>query len=411
MKQLFMALSIFGLALSLHAQPTLGLVAHYRFDGSVVDATGNTANTGAVAGNPFYTCGVEGQALSFNGQGDEVSIIGGPVNSRFSNEDVSIGFYFKPRGGVGTQYLLSKRSPSCFGGNEFYIIYTPGSRTVSAFFFETNERRVIATHQIDNTDCWQHLALVRESGRVRLFINGQLINVFSTINRIDVANNGDLIIGDSDCRRPTEFPFNGLIDELRIYNRALSEREAQELYTAPDRIQRNANILPIFLGDDFQVELSQTCGTVFSWSPTDGVSDPFSPTPLITPAQSGEITYELSISDTVTSCIARDRITFNVIDPDDLDCEVVFLPTAFTPNGDGLNDTYGISNPFAIGEFLSFEIYDRWGSRVFSASDPFQQWDGSYKGQTVNPGVVRYVLQWVCNGEERMQTGSISVLR
>lgn len=402
---------IFVLAAQLAAQTTAGLVAHYRFDGSTNDATGNTANTGAITGNPYYTCGAENDAISFDGQDDEIVILGGPVNDEFDNEDVSVSFYFKPRGGAGTQYLLSKRSPSCFGGNEFYIIYTPSSRTISAFFFETNDRRTIATHQITNTGCWQHLTIVRQGGRVRLHLNGELINVFSTLERINVNNDGDLIIGDSDCKNATEFPFNGLIDELRVYNRALNELEVRELYDAPDRIERDANIVNLFLGDDFNVELSKTCGTVFSWSPTDGVSDLFAAEPVITPTEAGELSYEVTISDTVTSCIARDRIVFNVIDPDDLDCNTIFLPTAFTPNNDGLNDTYGISNPYAIPELLTFEIYDRWGNRIFATQDPFQRWDGFYRGEPVNAGVVQYALQWVCDGEEQVQTGEIAILR
>ena len=411
MKTIPITTLFFVLAAHLAAQTTVGLVAHYRFDGNTNDATGNTANTGAITGNPYYTCGAEIEAISFDGQDDEVVILGGPANDEFDNEDVSVSFYFKPRGGAGTQYILSKRSPSCFGGNEFYVLYTPSSRTISAFFFETSDRRVIATHQIDNTSCWQHLTIVREGGRVRLHLNGELISVFSTLERINVNNDGDLIIGDSDCKSATESPFNGLLDELRIYNRALSELEVRELYDAPDRIERDGNIVNLFLGDAFDVSLTNSCGTVFSWSPTDGVSDPFVAEPTIIPVKAGELTYDVSSSDTVTSCSARDQLIFNVIDPDDLDCSAIFLPTAFTPNNDGLNDTYGISNPYAIPELITFEIYDRWGNRVFATQDPFERWDGFYGGETVNAGVVQYALQWICNGEEQVQTGEVAILR
>ncbi len=411
-KLFYTALLCFGFSLLSSAQTTVGLIAHYRFDGDLTDDTGNTANTGAETGNPYFTCGAVNDALSLDGQDDEVVILGGPVNDEFDAEDVSLSLYFKPRGGLGTQYLLSKRSPSCFGGNEFYIIYTPQSRTITAVFLETNERRVLATHQIANTSCWQHITVVRESGNVRLFINGDLIGVFSTTNRLDVFNDGDLIIGDSDCKGATQFPFNGLIDELRVYNRALNQREVRELVALPDQIISGSNVINLFLSDEYQVELSNTCGTSFSWSPTTGVSDPFSPEPVIRPEIDGRVAYEISISDTIVpGCIARDSIVFNVIDPDDLDCNDVALPNAFSPNDDGLNDTYGISNPYAVQQLLAFEIYDRWGNRVFSTTDPFERWDGSYDGQRLNPGGARYVLQFLCDGEEQLQTGSIAILR
>jgi gliding motility-associated-like protein len=411
MKSILSAIFFSCLALTAWAQTEQGLVAHYRFDGSYADATGNTANSGAAAGNTYFTCGAVGQALSLDGQGDEVAILGGPVNNEFDTEDVTVSMYFKPRTGIGTQYLISKRSVDCFGGNEFYIIYTPNSRTVSAVFFETSNNRSIVTHQLQNTSCWQHITVVRQSGNVRLFINGELITVNTTINRIDVFNDGDLIIGNSDCRNATEFPFNGLIDEVRVYNRALNEREVRGLVDLPDRILGSENIVNLFLGQDHQIELSNTCGTTFSWSPTNGVSDPFAPEPVIMPVSDGEIDYEIAISDTITNCIARDIITFNVIDPNDLDCNQVALPNAFTPNGDGLNDTFGISNPFAVEELLAFEIYDRWGNRMFATNDPFQRWDGTYKGQEANPGVARYVLQFICDGEERVQRGEIAILK
>jgi len=413
MKMIFPLLLVLCFAgAAAQAQTAQGLVAHYRFDGSYEDATGNTANAGAPAGNPYFTCGAEVDALSLDGVNDEVSVLGGPVNDEFDTEDVTVSMYFKPRGGIGTQYLLSKRSPSCFGGNEFYIIYSPGSRAISAVFFETSNNRAIATHQLTNTACWQHITVVRESGSLRLFVNGERVDVVTTVDRINVFNDGNLILGDSDCKNATEFPFSGLIDELRVYNRALNAREVRGLVELPDRIQRESNVVNIFLGSTFEVVLSKTCGTSFSWSPTAGVTDPFAPQPEITPAVDGEVTYEIAISDTIVpGCVARDSVVFNVIDPDDLDCRVIALPNAFTPNGDGLNDTFGISNPFAVEELIVFEIFDRWGNRVFATNDPFQRWDGSYRGQPVNPGAVRYVLQHVCDGEELVQSGEVAILR
>jgi gliding motility-associated-like protein len=395
-----------------YAQPTtIGLVAYYTFEGAFNDITGNTANTGAVTGNPYFSCGVDADAVSLDGQSDEIVILGGPVNDEFDLEDISISLYIKARGGSGQQYILSKRSPSCFGGNEFFLRYIPQTRTINCVFRETVNNTAQLIYQLENTACWQQIGIVRESGRVRLYVNGELVAVDGTPNRVDVENDGDLIIGDSDCKNALEFPFNGLIDEFRVYNRALDDQEMRDLYFSPDQIQSSSQIVNVFLGSSIDIELTQTCATDFSWSPTNDVSDPLSPTPTITPSEKGEILYTLSLSDTVTTCIAQDSILINVIDPNDLDCNIIFLPSSFTPNDDGLNDTYGISNPFAIQDFIAFDIFDRWGNRVFAAQDPFERWDGSYKGQTVNPGVVRYQLQFICNGEEKFLTGTISVLR
>ncbi|NUO03557.1 MAG: gliding motility-associated C-terminal domain-containing protein, partial [Saprospiraceae bacterium] len=133
--------------------------------------------------------------------------------------------------------------------------------------------------------------------------------------------------------------------------------------------------------------------------------------PVINPAAAGEFTYVVQMNDNIASCIATDTFRLRVVDPSDLDCRAVFLPKAFTPNGDGLNETYGISNPFAIPQLVAFEIFDRWGGRVFFTEDPFEQWDGSLGGQPVNPGVFLYRVRWMCNNIERLDAGSLTVLR
>ena len=154
-----------------------------------------------------------------------------------------------------------------------------------------------------------------------------------------------------------------------------------------------------------------TCGTDFLWTPQDNVFNPDEVEPSIEPLDPGDYTYYLQISDQVSTCVATDSIMIRVIDPNDLDCSEVYLPKAFTPNNDGLNDTYGISNPFAVPELLSFEIYDRWGGQVFYTEDVFEHWDGTFRGQKVNPGVMLWRVRYVCEGEEKESAGNLTILR
>ena len=102
-----------------------------------------------------------------------------------------------------------------------------------------------------------------------------------------------------------------------------------------------------------------------------------------------------------------------VIDPNTLDCSEVFLPKAFTPNGIGpsVNETFGISNPFAIPELVSFEIRNRWGGKMFATADVFGRWDGTFDGEDVNPGVYLWRIIFRCEGQEIEATGSVTVLR
>ncbi|NJO86590.1 MAG: hypothetical protein HC821_00410 [Lewinella sp.] len=75
------------------------------------------------------------------------------------------------------------------------------------------------------------------------------------------------------------------------------------------------------------------------------------------------------------------------------------------------NESFGISNPFAIPELVTFEIFNRWGGRVFVTTDVFGKWDGSFDGQDVNPGVHLWRVVYRCQGQDVVKTGSVTVLR
>lgn len=397
----------------LPAQTSVGLIAYYSFDGSLENNTGNTSNTPIGNGNIDYRCGVRGDALLFDGVSTFLTIPGiNNVNDEFDTEDVTVSFYFKPIGLNGTPYLVSKRDVDCnIQEHLFYIRYAPASRSVSATMIENLSRGVSLLQPLINQSCWQLVTLVRDGSRVKLYINGKFARDLGTQGRIDLSNEGKLMIGGGDCRLPSEPLFHGLMDEFRVYNRALDEDEVAGLYFAPDQIATQDTV--IFLGTSVDIRLTNSCGTGFNWTPDMDVVSSIEAEPTITPSEAGNFVYNLQLSDGVSSCIASDSIRISVIDPDELDCEVLYLPKAFTPNGRGPvnNETFGISNPFALQELISFEVFDRWGGRVFYTEDAFQQWDGSFKGQDVNPGVFLYKIRYVCNGEEGIRTGSVTVFR
>ena len=68
----------------------------------------------------------------------------------------------------------------------------------------------------------------------------------------------------------------------------------------------------------------------------------------------------------------------------------IYVPNTFTPNGDGMNDTFGVTGE-AIKEF-SMVIYDRWGQKIFETEDANLQWDGTYNGTKAQQGSYAYTL-------------------
>jgi gliding motility-associated-like protein len=89
----------------------------------------------------------------------------------------------------------------------------------------------------------------------------------------------------------------------------------------------------------------------------------------------------------------------------------LYIPNAFTPNGDGRNDFFTIYGA-EIADF-HLEIYDRWGGILFESHDIGQSWDGSYAGEAVPEGVYVWKMEVKSNddGKTVVRGGSVMVLR
>ena len=91
-------------------------------------------------------------------------------------------------------------------------------------------------------------------------------------------------------------------------------------------------------------------------------------------------------------------------------CGDLFVPTAFSPNGDSYNDVECVYGK-CIKSML-FSIYDRWGEKVFETNDQTKCWDGTYKGEPLNPAVFVYTLEAsLSTGETKSLKGNIGLVR
>ena len=86
----------------------------------------------------------------------------------------------------------------------------------------------------------------------------------------------------------------------------------------------------------------------------------------------------------------------------------IFIPDAFTPNGDGINDTFGVKGE-GIKDF-TIRIFNRWGEVVFESHNPKQQWDGTYKGHPAQSDTYVYQLFAAGTGSDA-RTGSVTLIR
>jgi gliding motility-associated-like protein len=120
------------------------------------------------------------------------------------------------------------------------------------------------------------------------------------------------------------------------------------------------------------------------WSPSTGLNrdDILAPTGLLTNDQ----VYELQVT-TPEGCVAKDTVRIEVFKG-----SVIYVPTAFTPNGNGLNDKL---QPRYVGikKLSYFTIYNRWGQVIFTTTDTRKSWDGTLKGKAVSTGSYVWMLK------------------
>ncbi len=92
-------------------------------------------------------------------------------------------------------------------------------------------------------------------------------------------------------------------------------------------------------------------------------------------------------------------------------CCDLFVPDAFTPNGDGRNDGFG-ATPYGNIRSYRIQIFNRWGEMMFTASDVRQRWNGAYKGMPAEPGSYFYTIAAECtDGSDMKFKGDLTLIR
>jgi gliding motility-associated-like protein len=151
------------------------------------------------------------------------------------------------------------------------------------------------------------------------------------------------------------------------------------------------------------ITLSGLGGNTYSWAPGTELNCTNCQNPVASP--SATTTYTLIVTDN-NGCTSADSITIVV----EYLCGEVFVPTAFSPDNSGTNDFVCVMGN-CVTEIV-FEIYDRWGNKVFASSDKTICWDGKYKNKELNSGVFVYHLKAaLVTGEVVNQKGNISLIR
>ncbi|HSV09269.1 MAG TPA: gliding motility-associated C-terminal domain-containing protein, partial [Hanamia sp.] len=140
----------------------------------------------------------------------------------------------------------------------------------------------------------------------------------------------------------------------------------------------------VVMNSPFQLDGSG--GSSYSWSPATGLNDPFISNPV--GKLSDDLRYLLTVK-TAEGCVDTASVKVTVFKG-----SAVYVPTAFTPNNDGLND---ILKPYyvQIKTLSYFTIFNRWGQKIFSTNDLSKGWDGFSNSNEIVAGSYVWVLKAV----------------
>jgi gliding motility-associated-like protein len=144
----------------------------------------------------------------------------------------------------------------------------------------------------------------------------------------------------------------------------------------------------------------------YAWSPPQTVSNPSGQTTTATVFEN--TVFFVTVTDE-NGCTSTDSVLVRVIEEDCKE-ENVFIPSAFTPNGDGKNDKVFVRSTIPLTN-MRFIIYNRWGEKVFETNDQTVGWDGRFRDKDAHAGVFGYYLEGRCGETIIERKGNITLIR
>ena len=152
------------------------------------------------------------------------------------------------------------------------------------------------------------------------------------------------------------------------------------------------------------VQLNADGALYYYWSPNDGsLTDPNISNPVATPSDSTLYTvYGYDNQGCKDSAFVSIGVRY---------FEPIFIPSAFTPNGDGINDVFSVAR-LKLTRLVLFSVYNKWGQLVFNTTDPKKGWDGTFNGEPQDIGVYNYlIIAAESDGVNKTYKGDVTLIR
>jgi hypothetical protein len=248
------------LALVLAGSASAGLVGHWKLDDgsgtTAVDATGN-GHDGTLIGNPQWVAGHSGGGLEFSGSADKVDI---PHSADLNPENEFTASVWANLDPAGSNY----RSPITSrddGPQRGYIIYCTPANTWQFWTGTGSGWNSAGSPDVEFGE-WTHVAATYSGGDKKLYVNGELAGESSAMMTPNTAQ--VLRIGAGATEGAGNYFFHGMIDDVRVYDRALSAGQVAGLYGGIDPTFRKAEF-----PDPSDGAMHEATWATLGWSPGD----------------------------------------------------------------------------------------------------------------------------------------------
>ena len=215
-----------------------GLVGYWAFEetegDTASDLSGN-GHDGTLMGNPQRVDGYFGGGLEFDGDGDEVNV---PFHEDLNQETFTISAWANvAQGSAGHRAVLSARDD---GPQRGYIFYAVPNNTWQ--FWTGGGGWNSVQGPAVNLSNWDHLAGVYADGNQKFYVNGELVG--ERDSALTVNSEQEFLIGaGANETENHNFRFKGMIDEVRVYNRALNADEiASVMESNPTAVEASGKL-------------------------------------------------------------------------------------------------------------------------------------------------------------------------
>ena len=174
------------------------------------------------------------------------------------------------------------------------------------------------------------------------------------------------------------------------------------VYT-PAVINSYAQPSSIIYGSSSTIFANGVAGNVYNWATSSDISCTGCSDNVVNPETT--TTYTVTITDN-NGC----KITNTVLVDVELICGDVFVPSGFSPNGDGFNDTWCVYGNCV--KTFNLQVFNRWGEKIFESEEKSNCWDGTYAGVKQNDAVFIYQFSaTLVNGQKVVKKGNVTLVK